>query len=95
LFRIVQEAFNNVLKHAKASEVRITLSHEPGALRLVVEDNGAGFDPARLESTPPDQRGLGARQISERARMMRGRVHVHSQPGHGTRLTVEVPLPKS
>ncbi len=95
LFRIVQEALNNILKHAKASEVRITVSHEPKALRLVVEDNGCGFEQARLQSSPPNQRGLGVRQLAERARMMGGRVNLQSRPGHGTRLTVEVPLGSS
>jgi signal transduction histidine kinase len=95
LFRIAQEALNNVLKHAGASQVKIALSHEAGALRLVVEDDGRGFEPGRLESTPPAQRGLGVRQIYERARMMGGRVDFQSRPGHGARLTVEAPLPTS
>jgi signal transduction histidine kinase/ligand-binding sensor domain-containing protein len=95
LFRIIQETLNNVLKHAHASEAKITLTKEPACLRLVVEDNGSGFDLSRLESAPPDQRGFGLRQIAERAKMMGGRVDVQSRPGQGTRLTVEVPLPGS
>ena len=95
LFRIVQEALNNILKHASASEVQITLSHEPAALRLVLEDNGRGFEPGLLTSAPPGQRGLGLRQIFERARMMGGGVDLQSRPGHGSRLIVEVPLQPS
>ena len=91
LFRIVQETLNNVLKHASASQVKITLTRERAHLRLVVEDDGRGFDASRLASLAPDQRGLGLREITERAKMMRGRVVIQSRPGQGTRLTVEVP----
>jgi signal transduction histidine kinase/ligand-binding sensor domain-containing protein len=92
LFRITQESLNNILKHAHASQAKIALTKESAVLRLVVEDNGRGFQRGGLESTPPDQRGFGLRQIAERARMMGGRVAIQSQPGHGTRLTVEVPF---
>ncbi len=92
LFRIIQEALNNVLKHACASAAKVTLTREPAGLRLTVEDNGRGFDPGQLESAPPDQRGFGLRQIAERAKMMGGRVEILSRPGQGARLTVDVPL---
>jgi signal transduction histidine kinase len=92
LFRITQESLNNVLKHAQASEAKITLTKEAAFLRLIVEDNGRGFQRSGLGSAPPDQRGFGLRQIAERARMMGGRVDIRSQPGQGTRVTVEVPL---
>ena len=91
VFRIVQETLNNVLKHAGASQAKITLTRERAHLRLVVEDDGSGFDPSRLASVGPDERGLGLREITERARMMRGRAVIQSRPGQGTRLTVEVP----
>jgi len=94
LFRIIQETLNNVLKHAGASQVKVTLTREHALLRLVVEDNGRGFDPKLLESLAPDQRGLGLHEIAERAKMMRGRVVIRSRPGQGTQVTVEVPTPK-
>jgi signal transduction histidine kinase len=93
LFRITQESLNNVHKHAGASQVSITLTRSPTSLRLTIEDNGCGFDAARIGSMPPDQRGFGLRQIAERANMMGGRCHFQSRPGQGTRLLVEVPLP--
>ena len=92
LFRIVQETLNNLLKHARAAQVKVTLTKEHAHLRLVVEDDGRGFDASRLASLPPDQRGLGLREITERAKMMRGRAVIQSRPGQGTRLIVEVPL---
>jgi signal transduction histidine kinase len=92
LFRIIQESLNNILKHARAAEARITLTKQPGGLRLVVQDNGSGFAPSQLETTPPEQRGFGLHQIAERARMMGARMDLQSQPGQGTRLIVEVPF---
>jgi signal transduction histidine kinase len=95
LFHIIQESLNNLLKHANASEAKITLTQAHSRLRLVVEDNGCGFEPSRLESGPPDQRGFGLRQIAERAKIMGGRVDIKSRPGQGTRLMVEVPFQNS
>ena len=94
LFRIVQETLNNALKHAGASRAKVTLTRERTHLRLVVEDDGRGFDASRLASLGPDERGLGLREITERARMMGGRAVIASRPGQGTRLTVEVPTSK-
>ncbi|HOY57013.1 MAG TPA: histidine kinase [Verrucomicrobiota bacterium] len=94
LFRIVQEALNNILKHAGASEFRIVLTQEPTALRLLVEDNGRGFDLRRFTAPSPDQPGLGMRQMSERIRMIGGRMDLDSHPGRGTRLIVTVPQPR-
>jgi len=91
LFRIIQEILNNVLKHAGATWVKVTLTRERAHLRLVVEDNGRGFDPKLLESLAPDRRGLGLHEITERAKMMRGRATIRSRPGQGTQVAVEVP----
>jgi len=93
LFRIIQETLNNVLKHAGASQINLTLTRHRVHLRLVVEDNGRGFDPKHLESLAPDQRGLGLHEITERVKMMRGRAIIWSRPGQGTRVTLEVPTP--
>jgi signal transduction histidine kinase len=93
LFRISQETLNNVLKHASATRVKVALTREHANLRLIVEDNGCGFDPSQPGSLTPDERGLGLREITERTRMMRGRVVIQSCSAQGTRVTVEVPLP--
>jgi signal transduction histidine kinase len=92
LFRITQECLNNVLKHANASQANFTLTQANSDLRLVVEDNGDGFDYTRLASMPPEQRGFGLPQMAERAKIMGGRLGIESHPGRGTRLTVDVPL---
>jgi PAS domain S-box-containing protein len=89
LFRIVQEAMANVAKHARATKILLTQAEENGTLRLVVADNGVGFDQERLGQ--PEGRHLwGLMSMSERAAAAGGRCHIDSQPGQGTRVVVEV-----
>jgi len=88
-YRIVQEALNNVAKHAKATECRVRISRTPEMLRVVVEDNGAGFDASVARSA--DHRGLGLIGIRERASYLKGSATIDSAPGQGTRLVVELP----
>lgn len=88
LFRFVQEALNNACKHAGARTARVRLQVQGGQLRLSVEDDGCGFDPAR--STAAGGSGLGGMQ--ERLRLYGGRFALQSAPGSGTRITATVPL---
>jgi len=90
LFRIAQEALNNVAKHAGARRVEITLDHANGECVLSVQDDGVGF--AGREDTLDKQKpGLGMVTMRERAQAVGGRFEVQALPGHGTRLTVWVP----
>jgi len=90
LFRIVQEALTNVVKHAKATQVTITLEVNTATACLVIADNGAGFDLLRL--TGPDGcHAWGLLSMTERAQAVGGYCHILSRPGQGTRVTVEVP----
>ena len=89
-YRIVQEALNNVAKHAKATECRVRLTCLPDALRIAIEDNGAGFVPGAARSN--DRRGLGLIGIRERASHLQGSVTIDSAPGRGTRVMVELPV---
>jgi PAS domain S-box-containing protein len=84
LYRICQEALNNIAKHAKASNVEIDVRHEPGALELHIRDDGRGFDSS--EQTPPGHYGLS--MMRERAETVGALLTVTSQPGHGTELAV-------
>jgi two-component system CheB/CheR fusion protein len=86
LYRIAQEALRNVVKHAGKTQVAVVLRGEEGSLLLEVIDEGKGFDPRNRNS------GLGLVSVEERTRMMRGALKIDSQPGKGTRVTVEVPL---
>jgi two-component system sensor histidine kinase UhpB len=87
LFRIAQEALSNVRRHSKSQRARVELIQVTERLRLVVQDSGVGFDTTRV----PDGR-YGLQGIRERARLLEGGVQIESQPGQGTRITVELPL---
>jgi signal transduction histidine kinase len=88
LFRIAQEALNNVLKHAQASCVEITLERSGPAYVMSVQDDGVGFD--AVEGRSARRAGLGMVTMRERAEGVGGRFQVVTRPGGGTRLMVEV-----
>jgi signal transduction histidine kinase len=89
-YRIIQESLNNVAKHASATEAKVYVARQPDALRIVVEDNGIGFDPSAPRS--PDRRGLGLIGMRERASYLNGTVVIDSARGRGTRIVVELPV---
>jgi signal transduction histidine kinase len=86
LYRIVQEALTNVVKHAGASRVSILITPKDDAVAAVVEDDGVGFDP----ETPPAD-GLGLLGMRERVGLVGGRLRIESSEGRGTTLVAEVP----
>jgi signal transduction histidine kinase len=92
LFRILQEATNNIVKHAGANRVRICLDRCDGALNLLIEDNGYGFDPASVVFSDATGRGLGLLSMKERAAFSGGIYCFESVPGQGTRIQVSWPL---
>ena len=93
LFQIYREALNNIKKHAKASHVVVKLSQDDSSLVLVVDDNGEGFSFAgRFTGDELDRLRLGPISIKERTRTVGGILTVESNPGHGARLIVEIPL---
>ena len=89
LFRIVQEALNNVVKHAQTNQAEVRLRLRDQAASLLVEDRGVGFDPTRVSSGTSH---LGLTSIRERVRALGGTLEIESQPGAGTCIRVEVPL---
>ena len=82
-FRVMQEAVTNVLRHAAAGRMNVSLHDDGGALELVVCDDGCGFE-ARPETPPPPEAHLGIIGMMERAELVGGHVEVESQPGEGT-----------
>jgi signal transduction histidine kinase len=86
LLRAAQEALANVRKHARAADVQVILSYEPHAVRLDVRDDGAGFDPDRVNG------GYGLRGMRSRILQVGGSLLVRARPGVGTSLSVEVPV---
>ena len=89
LYRIVQEAVSNVIRHAHATHLGIRLGVVDGEVRLAVSDDGTGFDPDRR---PTSARGLGIVGIRERAAILGGRANVRSEPGRGTDIEVSAPV---
>jgi PAS domain S-box-containing protein len=80
LFRIAQEALNNVAKHASATKIEVHLACSPQQLSLLIKDNGKGFDPAGI--TP----GMGLKNMRDRAQQIGGTIKIESEPGLGTQI---------
>ncbi len=89
LFLIAQEALTNVAKHAQAQQVAVTVEANNEALRLVILDDGVGFDPDRL-TEPDGGPGWGLLTMKERAESVGGSCRIESAPGQGTRVIVEM-----
>jgi signal transduction histidine kinase len=94
LYRIAQEALTNVIRHAQAQNVLVYLERSSGHVKLVVEDDGAGFDAEAFWNVPPPT-STGLLGMQERARLMGGHLDIDSRPGEGTFLTAELPLEES
>jgi PAS domain S-box-containing protein len=88
LFRITQEALTNVVKHAQATQVTITLAEDNGTVRLIIADDGQGFGPSRPK--PGERPGWGLLTMAERAEAVGGQCQIKSRPGQGTQVLVEV-----
>jgi PAS domain S-box-containing protein len=90
LYRITQESFANVTKHARTSRVELELTCDGQAVTLSIHDGGVGFD---LEQVRTQHLGLGLVNMRERVRSVHGRLDIQSQPGQGTHIVVQIPLP--
>ena len=90
VFRVAQEALQNVLKYSGARKVSLSLQGRPEGLALTIADDGVGFDVAAAWG-----KGLGLISMSERLEALNGTFKIHSAPGEGTLLTLSVPLPAS
>ena len=87
VYRVIQEALTNVVRHAHASEVSVTVAAGSGSVRVLVEDDGAGFDAGHL----PDGGHLGLEGMQERVELVGGTLRLDSAPGRGTTVLAEVP----
>jgi len=93
IFQIYREALHNVKKHAHASHVVVKLGQDDSKVFLIVDDNGMGFSfSGRYASEELDQLRLGPISIKERTRSVGGTLTLESNPGHGARLTIEIPV---
>jgi PAS domain S-box-containing protein len=91
IFRILQEALRNVVKHSHERYAKVDLCAREGELRLRVSDSGMGFDPGTVNGN----NGLGLISMRERLHLVGGEMSIHSQPKHGTKLDVRVPIRNS
>jgi len=91
LYRVAQEGFTNIQKHAQASRVQVSLYFDEKEARLSICDNGCGFDAEQqLQQKAPPEEGFGLRGIRERIELVGGTFHLESQAGRGTQLSVTV-----
>jgi two-component system, NarL family, sensor kinase len=86
IYRIVQEAVNNILKHADAKEINIQLIGQNDHLSIMIEDDGKGFDTAAKKT------GRGLKNIVTRSLWLKGSINIDSHPGRGTTITTEIPI---
>jgi two-component system, NarL family, sensor kinase len=87
LFRIVQEAMNNAIKHAKAKNITVQLSYWPNAFVLIITDDGIGFNAVVLE---PAQTGIGLKSMQNRAALIGGQFTITAANGNGTQIKIEL-----
>jgi signal transduction histidine kinase len=88
LYRIAQESLNNIIKHARASQARVSLHCTDEQVTLDIGDDGLGFDPDAAQA-----HHLGLEIMYERAQAIGAMLKIESRPGHGTRIEVEWPRP--
>jgi len=91
-YRITQEALTNVARHARAKNVQMVLELRPKMVKVIIEDDGKGFDLNKLRKSQSLSQGLGLIGIQERVSLLGGRLEIHSNPGEGTRIEIEIPL---
>lgn len=91
IFRVLQEALNNVAKHSRADRVGVSLTREDQVIRLEIGDNGQGFDLSEKYSIT-GQKGLGLGSMKERVELSGGTFEILSAPGKGTLLRADGPI---
>lgn len=91
LFRIFQESLNNIIKHAKASLIRIRLRYADSKLELQIIDDGIGFSIA-AKTKGDAQTGVGLKSIDNRAKLIGAKLEIKSEPGKGTELNIKLPI---
>lgn len=92
LFRIFQEALNNVLKHAKATEIRVNLDYQENLFTFEMKDNGVGFNVGDKKQSASSESGVGLKSMTNRARLIGADLSMQSEPGQGTTILIELPL---
>ncbi|WP_121354356.1 sensor histidine kinase [Flavisolibacter nicotianae] len=86
IYRIIQEQLNNIVKYAQASLVQVAVEYGENELKVVISDNGVGFDSRKIS------KGLGLKNMKNRADVYKGQVDIQAEPGEGSTITVTFPL---
>ena len=95
LYRVVQESVNNILKHSRATEARLTIERDEREVRMKIEDNGQGFNVTpHANANEPRRGGFGLIGMAERVRLLGGAYALDSAPGRGTTITVKLTIPE-
>jgi signal transduction histidine kinase len=89
IYRMIQEGVNNVIKHAQAKNLDISVIQEKNELSITLEDNGIGFDPQVAAE------GIGLQNLRSRVQFLEGEIDIHSAPGKGTLIAIHIPIPKN
>ena len=92
VYRVIQEACNNIIKHAKASNVLITLTYLEDELEIIIEDDGIGFDVNRKSRPREDLSGLGVSIMKERIFLLSGNICFYNKENGGTKIKLNVPV---
>jgi len=92
LFRVIQEALNNIARHAHANTADVSVQYRKNGIKVSIKDDGIGFNFQEATSSKDGLRGLGLLGMRERVELMNGSLFIKSSPGHGTEITMEVPL---
>ena len=89
---MVRELLINVVKHSRASKVKVSIGNVDSQIHICVEDNGVGFEPTKVTSVDPKTGGFGLFSIRERLEQLGGRFEIKAAPGTGCRVTIAAPL---
>ena len=92
IYRIFQEALNNIAKYAHPTKVMVNMEKEARGVSIRIEDDGEGFDPEEVMIRKAREKGMGLATMSERVTMLGGTFHIKSNKGQGTRITFSLPL---
>jgi signal transduction histidine kinase len=93
IFAVIEEAINNARKHARGAPIHVQVQQQGNALLATVRDEGPGFDMETISANYSERGSLGLVNMQDRARLVEGTLKIESAPGHGTRVSLRVPLP--
>ncbi|KRE44469.1 sensor histidine kinase [Paenibacillus sp. Soil522] len=91
IFRLVQEAFTNALKHASATHISLEINYQPHHISLIIQDNGVGFHSELIEQDASRNAHFGLVGMRERIELIEGRMEIDSNPGRGTKIMIDIP----